>query len=430
MALPPVRHYHRFRFGIHWLCFAIFVILPFFDLMRFDIPKQRFFFMGQELWINEFAIIFFAIMFLLFCIAAASMLYGRVYCGYLCPQMIFSEASMRVEERIQKFITKHFIQLSPTIRTIAARASFYFLLLIASVFLAFVFIAYFVEPRDLFHRLSSLDITTYAGIAGAVTTLLTFLDFAFLRVKFCTTICPYGYLQGMLADKQTLLVTYRDGVGKDKACIECKKCVRVCHMGIDIRKSAFQIECIHCGECVEACDEILARVNKPGLIHYTWGEQGALLGERAGFLHRLGLRDAKRVGVLLVILFYATGLTVALSMRHPVLVRIQPDRSTLYQKTASGEVANQFRMTLANRSKKDAAVSIAIEGLEGAKIVLPQNPVPLKAGEELATRFDVIIDPNTVRTDVNPFKIVARSTPSNTSEQFATTFIAPLRKKT
>ena len=105
---------------------------------------------------------------------------------------------------------------------------------------------------------------------------MTFLDFTLVRQRFCTTVCPYGYLQGMLGDGNTLLVHYRD---ETHDCIECKKCVRVCPMGIDIRKSPFQIECIHCAECIDACDEILARLKKPGLIHYTWGEKGELLAD-------------------------------------------------------------------------------------------------------------------------------------------------------
>ncbi|MDX1980008.1 MAG: 4Fe-4S dicluster domain-containing protein [Bryobacteraceae bacterium] len=429
----PIRRYHKSRFAIHWLCFLIFVALPFSNLMRMDIPKQRFYFAGQELWINEFAILFFTLMFLLFAVAAVSMIYGRLYCAYACPQMIFSEASLRVEDRIRRFINKHFIQWSAKTRTFFSRLSFYALVAVASVFLAFVFISYFVEPRDLIRRLLSFDVHTAAGVAGAATTILTFFDFAFLRERFCTTVCPYGYLQGMLADKQTLLVVYRDGEGKDKACIECKKCVRVCHMGIDIRKSPFQIECIHCGECVEACDEVLGRLHKPGLIHYTWGEQGALLGQAGGgggvraLMNRIGLRDAKRVVVLLVLLFYASGLTVALSMRNPVMVTIMPDRATMYTLTGQGEVVNRFRMTLANRSGEDTAVTISLEGLEG-RVVLPANPVMVKARESQQTSFEVIAPAQKFNTDVNHFRFVANTAPQKTSDRFEMTFIAPVRK--
>ena len=288
---PEVHHYHRDRRRMHLACFLIFCALPFFNIIRFDIPRQRFYFAGFELWINEFAIVFFALMFLMFVIAAVSMMYGRLYCAYACPQMIFSESASWLEDRIKRFITKHFIQWPVSVRNTVSRAIFYSILLMASVFVAFVFICYFVDPRDLLGRLFSLDIRTAGGIGGAATTLLAFVDFAFLRQRFCMSACPYGYIQGMLADKHTLLVRYDD---PQKVCIECKKCVRVCHMGIDIRKSPFQIECVHCGECIDACDEILARLKKPGLIHYAWGEQGEALGAgNRPWWYRLGLRDGK-----------------------------------------------------------------------------------------------------------------------------------------
>jgi cytochrome c oxidase accessory protein FixG len=423
----PIIHnpYHRKRKLIQLGCFLIFLALPFFNVMRFDIPRQRFYFAGYELWINEFAIIFFSLLFLLYVVAAASMLYGRVYCGYLCPQMIFSEASLKLEERLGKFVNKHFITLNKQKRQLLTRGLFYGALLIASIFLSFVFIAYFVEPRDLFSRLLALDIKTAGGIAGAATTLITFLDFAFVRTHFCTTICPYGYLQGMFSDKHTLIVEYRDD---HHDCIECKKCVRVCHMGIDIRKSPYQMECIHCGECVDACDDILGRLGKPGLIQYTWGEHGQLLKDKAtSWRNRLGLRDAKRVGVLLVLLFYASGLFVALSMRHNVLVRIAPVRTTMFRLGPDGQVYNQFRMTIANRQNHEAEVRLTLNGLPGAQIQLPQ-PLKLRATETLQQEFEVAALANSLPPGVNHFSITAQVAPNQESNTFEMTFITPTKK--
>ena len=111
--------------------------------MRFDIPRQRFYFFGYELWINEFGIVFFALMFLMFLVIVASVVFGRVYCGYLCPQMIFSEAAHALERRFQRWFKPH---------KVLARAAFYVALAAASVFLSFAFICYFVAPLDLARR--------------------------------------------------------------------------------------------------------------------------------------------------------------------------------------------------------------------------------------------------------------------------------------
>lgn len=428
-VLPAQSTYHRYRRIIQFACFLVFVVLPFFNVMRFDIPRQRFFFAGYELWINEFGILFFSMLFMLYVVTAASMLYGRIYCGYFCPQMIFSEASLALEERLKKFINKRFIKLPAKRRQMISGALFYAVVVVAAVFLAFVFISYFVEPRDLLGRLFSLDIRTAGGIAGAATTLIIFLDFAFVRQTFCKTICPYGYLQGMLGDKETLIVQYRDGQAKEKVCIECKKCVRVCHMGIDIRNSPFQIECIHCGECIDACENVLARLGKPGLIHYAWGEKGELLSDKkTPLLRRLGLRDAKRVIVALLLVFYASGLFVVLSMRDNVMVKIAPVRTELYRLGDDGRVYNKFRMTVANRQGKDASLTLSLEHLPGAQIELEQ-PLKLKPAEERQLQFDVSVQQQALPQGVNHFEVVSHVEPGGDTTKTPMTFITPTERK-
>ncbi len=426
-ALPAAtRSYHRLRKRVHALCFLGFLAIPFFNIVRFDIPRQRFYFAGYELWINEFAIIFFALMFLMFLIVVASVFYGRVYCGYMCPQMIFSEASIAFEKRLQKWFTKHHPGWSAPVRKRAAGAVFYLVLGVVSVFLAFTFISYFVEPRDLLHRLLSLDIQTAGGISGAAVTAITFLDFTLVRQRFCTTICPYGYLQGMLGDPNTLLVTYRD---ENRECIECKKCVRVCHMGIDIRNSPFQIECVHCGECIDACEDVLRRIGTPGLIHYTWGEHGREIGGAEPWYRQFGFRDAKRFIVLTVLLFYASGLFLALSMRRVVLVRVSPIRNTLYTEAPDGTTRNQFRFTIANRGRRSAAVLFSISQLPGGKLMMHQNPVPAPPGQTLQGSFEIAASPNTQLRDVNHFTVTATTIPEQVSDNFAITFLMPAEKE-
>jgi len=418
---PPAFSFHRIRKLIHLVCVAIFFALPFANLMRFDIPRQRFYFFGYELWISEFSVIFFSLMFLMFIVAAMAMLYGRVYCGYLCPQMIFSEASIALEGKLTRTINKY-VRWSAPRRKILVLVLFYAVAAVASVVLAFVFISYFVEPRDLIHRLLRFDIRTAGGIAGATTTLLTLLDFLFLRQRFCTTVCPYGYLQGMLGDGDTLIVHYRD---ENRECIECKKCVRVCHMGIDIRTSPYQIECIHCGECIDACGDVLGRLGKQGLIHYVWGEHGEKLGEGdKSWYQKLGLRNAKRIVVLLIIMFYAAGLFTALSMRRVVLVGIAPDRTTMYRVGQDGTVYNRFRLQLANRGREQAIAQLSIEGLPGTSFADFENAVVVSPGVTIQKEFDIQATRSAhVAPGVNHFRIVSKV--GNEKDVFEETFITP-----
>jgi cytochrome c oxidase accessory protein FixG len=423
----PTSLWHRLRKRIHLVCFFVFLALPFLNVVRFDIPRQRFYFFGAELWISEFGIIFFALMFLMFLIVISSIFFGRVYCSYLCPQMIFSEASMAVESWWKRRIAKKFPYWSPALRRRSARAMFYVTLAPGAVFLAFVFIAYFVEPVDLARRLFSLDAHTAGGIAGATVTLLTFADFAFLRLGFCKSVCPYGYLQGIMGDGNTLLVHYRD---QTHECIECKKCVRVCPMEIDIRNGPFQIECVHCGECIDACDEVLARLKqpKPGLIHYAWGEKGELLTGAAAepWYRRIGIRDAKRVVVILITAFYAAGLGVAFSMRHPVLVQISPERGQdLYRVGSDGQVYNRFRFAVANRRGRPSAVLFSLRFLPAAHLIIAVNPVGTKPGETSQGFFEIAQPAGSTPELVTHFEILASTIPDGAVDSFPMTFLAP-----
>jgi cytochrome c oxidase accessory protein FixG len=421
-------NYRRTRKTIHLICFLIFVALPFFNIMRFDIPRQRFYFFGVELWISEFGIIFLSLMFLMFVIVASSIVFGRVYCGYACPQMIFSETSIQLEDVLKRKITKYFGKWSAAARNRLWRLSFYGIVGLASIFLAFAFTAYFVEPRDLLGRLLKLDLQTAGGITGAVVTLITFLDFTILRQQFCTTVCPYGYLQGILGDDNTLLVHYRDD---QKQCIQCKKCVRVCHMGIDIRDGPFQIQCVHCGECIDACDQIMGRLKTPkaGLIHYAWGETGKLVEAETGWYRKLGIRDAKRVVIVAITLLYLGGLVTALGMRRAVLVQLSPERATLYRLDDAGAVYNQFRVKIANRSSKRAEISFTAEGLPGARILAEQNPVAVEPGATAERKFEVTAARFAGAQDVNYFRIVVKAAPIGEQETFEETFLMPPERK-
>jgi cytochrome c oxidase accessory protein FixG len=416
----PGTRFHRVRKTIQSICFAIFVILPLFDVMRVDLPRQRFYFFGAELWISEFSIIFLTMMFLWILVAAMAMIYGRFWCGYLCPQMIFSETANALEKYITRFVNRRLPGSTAGMRRFVAIALFSAALLPASVFVTFVFVAYFVPPADLVHRLLQLDMRTAGGIVGASVTLVTFIDFAFLRQRFCTAICPYGYLQNMLADKHTLLVLFQDA--KDE-CIQCNKCVRACPMGIDIRQSSHQLECTHCAECIDACSGILGKLGRQPLIRYAWGDTGS--AARLPWFRRIGFRDGKRIAVLVLLLVYAGGLSIAISMRQPVLVRIMPNRSTLYNVDSDGLVRNRFRVLASNRGHRDAALTLTLSGLDGAAIVDMPSQIRLKPGETLQREFDVAVAPGVLRAGVNRMSMGVEIDTSGKPLSFAETFFAP-----
>lgn len=418
----PGTRYHRIRKTVQTICVIIFILLPLFDIMRVDIVRQRFYFFGVELWISEFAILFLTMMFFWILVAAMAMIYGRFWCGYLCPQMIFSEASVASEQMISRWVRKHLTFSSQKTRDVIARATFYLLGIPPSVFFAFVFVSYFVPPVDLFHRLLSLDMRTAGGIVGASVTAITFFDFAFLRQGFCISICPYGYLQNMLADKHTLLVHFHD---PNHQCINCAKCVRTCPMDIDIRKGSHQLECTHCAECVDACSAVLGKINREAVIQYGWGDSAGDAQLDRKWYRRIGLRDGKRVVILALLTIYAIGLSIVISLREPVLVRIMPNRMTLYSLPADGLVHNHFRIVISNRSHTQKQLGLILDGLPQGRILDPSGPLLVAPGQTVQSEFDVAAPASALEPGVNRMRILA-NVPAQKIRAFDETFITPM----
>jgi polyferredoxin len=410
------------RKKIHVFCFLVFVALPFTNMLRFDIPRQLFHFAGVEVGISEFSILFFSLMFLMLVLAAGAIIYGRIYCGYLCPQMIFSEWSVGIERRVGTFVNKRLKASSQALRKAMAKAGFLGLLGAGSIFLAFIFTSYFVEPLDLAHRLAHLDLLTAGGLTGAVVTLLTFIDLVLVRHTFCQTVCPYGYLQGMLTDPQTLLVAYLD---PGNVCIDCKKCVKICEMDVDIRDSPYQLGCTHCGDCVDACEDVLRKLGHPGLIHYAWGGQPAPAARESWF-RRWGFRDAKRVVILAVTCCYLSALTVTLLSRKAVLIRVAADRTTLFTRLPDGRIENRIRLNLANRSHQPQSVKVWVEGLPQAELALADNPIPLAPGASRELTFPLRAPAFPGAQDVNPIRILAQSSDQGKPEAIELAFIMPV----
>lgn len=421
VTLPGTR-FHKLRRTVQTICVTIFILLPLFDIMRVDITRQRFYVFGAELWISEFSILFLTMMFVWILVAASAMIYGRFYCGYLCPQMIFSEAATTLERAIAKWAKRNISGVGDGAKKRIARGLFYIVLLPAAVFVTFVFVAFFVPPADLLHRLLHLDIRTAPGIVGASITLITFLDFAFLRQRFCTSICPYGYLQNMLADKKTLLVRFYD---PNQQCIKCQKCVQACPMGIDIRNSSHQLECTHCAECVDACSAIVGKLGRTSLIQYAWGEESQAASRKLTWYQRIGLRDGKRIAIMVLLFIYATGLSVAIRMRQPVMIRVMPNRITLYSVAPDGRVLNHFRILAVNRSHADTRVTLSVTGIASAEIVGIEKDVLLKPGESLQHDFDVAASASGVQPGINKMQLQAVVSAAQKPATFDENFFAP-----
>jgi cytochrome c oxidase accessory protein FixG len=394
--LSKGRHYRR-RLITAWALMATFTLIPIIKLggkplMLFDIPKREFTFFGATFLPTDTFLLMTLLFSIFIGIFLVTAVLGRVWCGWACPQTVYMEFLYRpIETLIEGGRTKQMAldESGPNGRRILKYVVFFFV----SAFLANTFLAYFVGWDRLLGWMTGSPTQHPAAFAVMLgTTLLMFFDFAYFREQTCIVACPYGRFQSVLLDPQSLIVGYDAARGEDRApwrkneeraagdCIDCGLCVSTCPTGIDIREG-LQMECIHCTQCIDACDAVMEKVGfEPGLISYT--SQAQLeSGQRAFFRPRLVVYSA----ILLVMFGTFAFSLVGKSTADVTLLR---GLGAPFSVLPGGEISNQIRIKIANRSPDERAYQFALVAPEDATLVAPENPLAVGAGAtELTAAF-------------------------------------------
>ncbi len=345
--------------GWRWLVkifHAIFILfIPFLKIngesaLRFDVPELKLYFFGKTLWMNEFFIVFIATIFLTVFVVFMTVIFGRIWCGWFCPQTVINDFTVFID-RIKD-------------RGYLIKLLSYTVLLILSVVIGANLIWYFVSPYDFFEGLfrGALGKTTIGF--WIVLTLIIFLNFAFIRRRFCSTICPYARLQSVLFDNSTLLIAFDKS--RIDECMDCKACVKVCPTGIDIRKGE-NIACINCAECVDVCSDIFKKRNKKGLINYSFGKPG----EKFKILRQNSIITGLLLFISLIFLLYVT------LSRTMIDISIVSEYNQVIKRNEN-ESINIFLVSIENRQSIDDIIEIKPE--DGKLVVIPER-FEIKAGE-------------------------------------------------
>lgn len=398
------RHSVRRRL-IQMAFLAAFALLPLFDLFRFDFPAGRLHLFRQEIWLDEWALVWLALMFGMWVVGAASLVLGRVYCAYACPQMVFTEIAHDIDA-LAKLSTR---RLDPKWRRRAARVLALFLVALVSTVASVLMMAYFAPLPDVLARLARLDVGLWVGAIGAISTVLAFLDLAFVRESFCQSVCPYGLLQGVIEDGRSLHVRLDPALGE---CIDCQACVRVCPMAIDIRAGSFQIECTRCGSCIDSCDTILARL-KPA-------RAGVLRFDLGGFSLRSW--DLKRTLVGASTLAFGLALALAVARREPVALHLSPVYEAAAARATGELVESRYLLRASNRSHGPVVLSVRLEGLPASAALSGLEDPSLAPGVERKFELVVSVPRADVGASVTPFAWVVDA--GARRQRFAATFFA------
>lgn len=385
--------YQKIRRLLSWILIFIFILLPFIQYngqqaVLLDIVKQQFRFFSVTFWPQDFILLASIFMVGAFSLFFVTSWLGRVWCGFVCPQTVWTLAYVWVEHRVEGTRNQRIaLDKQPmTFNKFHKKSIKHFLWLLMSFISASTFISYFIPVTQLYSNIIQLDCSAIVTFWLCFFTLCTYGNAGWLREKVCTDMCPYARFQAAMFDKSTLLVAYNKSRGEKRSprklkddpkalglgdCVDCNLCVDVCPTGIDIR-NGLQYECINCALCIDACDETMARFNySKGLISFT--SEQALSNEKSK-------RTNYKViayGLFTMIIFTLT--TYWISTRIPLEASILRDRNMLYRTNYLGIVENTYTLKILNKTQQDSHYKISVAGLENANLTLPKN-LMVKAG--------------------------------------------------
>jgi cytochrome c oxidase accessory protein FixG len=377
-VIHPARVRGRFitaRRIVFVLLIAVWILLPIVHvdgrpLLFLDVEHRRFFVLGTTFGPQDMFLVFFLVTALAFGLAYATALVGRVWCGWACPQTVFLEGVFRPIENMTKPIAKQ----NAALGNIARHALF----LVAALFVAHVFVAYFVSLPALWSMMRHAPREHPEAFAWMTAmTALFYGNFAFFREQMCVVLCPYGRLQSMLVDDDSLVIGYDERRGEPRGkkgktsgdCVDCNRCVVVCPTGIDIR-NGLQLDCIACAQCVDACDEIMDHLGRPrGLVRYD--SLGGLRGEKRRILRpRIYLYTAMAiVGAIVALLAARTRTTY-----EATLLRLPGAPFT----REAGVVRNGFELHIVNKTDLPQTFVLEPESAPGLVFVVPMRSIDVE----------------------------------------------------
>lgn len=439
----PKKPHGKFTRWRQWFGYALLILLftgPFLriggePLLMINIIERRFVFFGQSFWPQDFLIFVMGFLAFIVFVALFTVAFGRLFCGWACPQTVFMEQVFRrIEYAIEgDWKQQQALNKGPfTNEKLLKKTTKHALFFLVSFLIGNTFLAYIIGSDELLKIIREPAAQHTGGLIAIVAfSGVFYANFAFFREQACTTVCPYGRLQGVLLDRKSIVIAYdhvrgemrglfRKGEERSEAgkgdCIDCKACVHVCPTGIDIRNGT-QLECVNCTACIDACDHMMVGVGLPtGLIRYASESE---IADKKPF--RFNLRMKAYTGVLAAIVGVLVVLILLRSDTDSTLLRTP---GILFQELPDGRLSNLYAIKTVNKTQHELPLRLELIGRKG-EVQLVGKALTVNAGE-LAQGELFIILPKDQLDGMKTKVVVGVYSGDRLLEKVKTSFVGPI----
>ena len=392
---PKLTHgtFRRLKWALMVLTLSVYYAVPWIRWDRgpdlphqavlLDMEHERFFLFGLEIWPQEFYFVTGLLILAALVLFLVTSLAGRVWCGYFCPQTVWTDLMISVE-RLWQGDRNARIRLDKSVWTagkIFKKAMTHISWLLIAMATGGAYVFYFADAPTLLGQLVTGTAPVPAYVFIGILTFTTYLLGGIAREQVCIYMCPWPRIQGAMIDQDSYLVSYRDYRGEPRGphrkgaswddrgdCVDCKACVAVCPMGIDIRDGA-QLECIQCALCIDACNDIMSKVGRPdNLISYD-----TIAGQAAATQGKVAMPRLTRPRTLLyagLITFVSLVMAAALANRSLLDINVLADRNPFFVRLANGDIRNGYTLKILNKLHEPRRFDIHVEDLPGAKLLI------------------------------------------------------------
>jgi cytochrome c oxidase accessory protein FixG len=444
------------KWAILILCLTAYYLLPWLRWHRgpgqptqavlLDITNERFYFFDLELWPQDIWLLAGLLIMAAVALFLVTSLFGRLWCGYTCPQTVWTDLFMWVEHWVEGDRNERMQRDAATLNadTIWKKTLKHTIWLAIAFWTGGAWIMYYVDAPTVMVAFWTGQASNQVYVFTWLFTFTTYTFAGWAREQVCTYMCPWPRFQSAMLDEHSFTVTYQGWRGEPRArgrrseaaprlgdCIDCGACVTACPTGIDIR-DGIQMECINCGLCIDACNHVMQRTHQDKWL-ITWDTLAGQAAKKASRHDPIRIIRPRTIIYLSVLLIAMAGMATALVTRPTLELSVQRDRAPVFVPLADGSLRNGYTVKVANKTRHDATFDLTVDGLPGATLLLAEGDrqpaatlrIPSAPDEVDTFRVLVTARPATLADGSQPVEFVLRDTLTGKQTVYHSTFMGP-----